>query len=342
MTVEHVLPHDSNQTTSHMNRGSGIDMVVGQVTPQLNEHRADYIDVDKMDGTSGTPPLTGDRNRPSHTTSPLVRERSLPQGLVGNDIPTTIPVNSPSLKAAADLVKDTETEPNVPDATKPKSCRSPENSIALHDVTTSSSFNSTGFHSGMNSATSDNDTGHIPLVTAHSMINNSHSPKPPESALLSPKTSNLQSFPNTLSSAPVVDLPSEDNFRPPASQNSTLPSSTATTAAGNDDLLPASSEGETILAVKDLSIPWLLIIDVIKKGITTSTINGIISAHSSSQHPCPSGPIPDTSEGRDPCPVPQPTCEQLKALRTSGCITALLMFGKGLLTLPHQHRRFWS
>lgn len=250
MTVDHVLPHHSKRATHHMISDSGIDMDVGRVPPQSTENHADYIDVDLMDGTSGTPLMMKDGSLPSNKQSSLVHGWSPSQGSDENGISTTTPTNNLSLKAAANLGKYTETGPEwnstVPDATNSKDYRPSENNIASRNVTPSTSFNSTKFHS----ATSDHDTGHISLMTAHSMINDSDSHKPPESALLLQENSNLQPLPNTISSAPFAVLPSPK----------------ASAVIVNDNLHPASSEGQTILAVKNISILWLLIVDVIVAG----------------------------------------------------------------------------
>ncbi|KAG6878799.1 hypothetical protein C0993_008098 [Termitomyces sp. T159_Od127] len=234
--VDHVLPHKSEQTISHINGDSPMDMAVGQA-PQLNGHHADNIDVDIMDGPSGTLSVMRDRNPTSQRISPLVHGWPPSQGLDENGSSLTSPTKGPNLHAAADLGKDTEIEPKwnspVPDTTtKPKDYRSPENDIVSRNVTPDSSFSPPGFHPATN------DTGHIPLVTEQ-----------PGSAPLSPKTSNLQSLPNTSSSAPSIVLPSEHNFPPPSLRNSSLTSSIAPGATGDDDPLPTSSEGEKTLAV---------------------------------------------------------------------------------------------
>ncbi|KAG6897842.1 hypothetical protein C0992_010330 [Termitomyces sp. T32_za158] len=252
MAVDHVLPHHGKRTTSLINGDSGIDAVVGQVSPQ--EYHTNYVDVDIMDGTSGTS-LNRDRNLPSHKTSPVVHGWPLSQGFDENVISTTITTDSPSLKAAADLRRDMEAglkwNFTVPDATNSQDHQSPENDIALRNLTSDSSFNPTQFHS----ATTDHDTGRIPLVTAHPMINDSYLCKTSESPPLALKNSSLQSLPNTLSSASSVVLPSEHSICPALQSSTILPvarASAAPAVVGNDDLLPVSTAGETNLAVRKL------------------------------------------------------------------------------------------
>ncbi|KAG5718668.1 hypothetical protein E4T56_gene16634 [Termitomyces sp. T112] len=301
MVVDRLSPHLSERSTSRMDDGNSADMAIDQIPPQLSERRTDNIDVDMSDGTSRTPLVMKSTSPPSHGTFPLIHGCVSPQGSHETEVSTNVTASDPGLKAAA--IPKKESEPTkggnstVPNAGEAKDYRSSENNIVPRNATSNTSLE----NNEPQSVTSD--AGHIPLMTP-SMIDDLHPVN--ESAFLPPEIGIVQSLQNTLTTVPSVV-----NGTP---QTSTSPSPIVPTPVGSNDPRLVSTGGETILA------------DV------TTTTNGIISAHLSSQHSPSIVTPPGITKGSelDVDPVPPPTQEQLRALHAFGPDTKTLLVYKGV------------